>query len=97
MQTIVTKYAGATNSQPSRIIAKCWLGRVVHHWDYQLNVEGNHAAAAAKLVIKLNNDRKKAGLDDYIWQPVASGNMPDNSGTAFIIDLVPNNQKEAQA
>ena len=91
MQTIVTKYAGPTNSQPSRIIAKCWLGRVVHLWDYRLNVEANHSAAAAKLIIKLNNDRKKSGYDEYLWSPIASGNMPDNSGTAFIIDLLPNN------
>lgn len=94
MQTIITKYASATNTQPSRIIAKCWTGRVVHHWDYRLNVEGNHSAAAEKLIIKLNNDRKKAGYDDYIWQPVASGNMPDNSGNAFIIGLVPNNKEK---
>lgn len=94
MQAITTKYASPTNTQPARIIAKCWLGRVVHHWDYRLNVEGNHSAAAAKLVIKLNNDRKKAGHDDYMWQPVASGNMPDNSGNAFVIDLVLNNAKE---
>lgn len=93
MQTIVTKYAGPTNSQPARIIAKYWLGRVVHHWNDQLDVTGNHAAAAAKLIIKLNNDRKKAGHDDYVWVPVASGNMPDNSGTAFIINLVPNSGK----
>lgn len=90
MQTIVTKYAGPTNTQPARIIAKCWIGRIVHLWDYRLNVDANHAAAAAKLIIKLNNDRKKAGHDDYIWVPVASGNMPDNSGSAFIIDLAPN-------
>lgn len=91
MQAIITKYHGPSNTQSARIIAKCWIGRVVHNWNYELNVEGNHAAAAAKLIIKLNNDRKKAGHDDYIWQPVASGNMPDSTGSAFIVDLVSNN------
>lgn len=91
MQAIVTKYASPSNTQPARIIAKCWIGRIVHHWNYQLDVTGNHAAAAAKLIIKLNNDRKKADHADHIWVPIASGNMPDNSGTAFIIDLLPNN------
>ena len=94
MQAITTKYHGPSNTQPARIIAKCWLGRVVHLWDYRLNVEANHVAAAEKLIIKLNNDRKKAGHDDYIWQPVASGNMPDNSGNAYIIDLMPNNEEK---
>ena len=94
MQTIVTKYDGPSNTQPARIIAKCWIGRIVYPWNYELNVEGNHSAAAAKLIIKLNSDRKKAGHDDYNWQPVASGNMPDNSGNAYVIDLVPNTEKE---
>lgn len=94
MQAIITKYHGPSNTQPARIIAKCWLGRVVHNWNCELGLMGNHTAAAAKLIIKLNNDRKKAGHDDYIWMLIASGNMPDNSGNAFVIDLIPNNAKE---
>lgn len=95
MQAIITKYHGPSNTQPARIIAKCWLGRVVHNWNYELGLMGNHAAAATKLVIKLNEARKKAGHDDYVWMFIApGGNMPDNSGNAFVIDLMPNNAKE---
>ena len=97
MQTILTKYHGPSNTLPARIIAKCWISRAVYNWNYELNVEGNHAAAAAKLIIKLNNDRKKAGHDDHIWMFIASGNMPDNSGNAFVIDLIPNNEKAVQS
>lgn len=95
MQTIVTKYAGPTNTKGSRVIAKCWIKSKTFEWQYAGNAEENHKRAAVKLVELLNDDRKKAEHDDYVWKVIASGSMPDNSGNAYIIDLMPNTEKEA--
>lgn len=86
MQTIITKYAGPTDTKGSRVIAKCWLGKVTHNWDYS-GAERNHAQAAEGMVAKLNSDRIKNGYDDYLWVIVACGSMPDGTGDAYIIDL----------
>ena len=94
MQTITTKYAGPTDTKGSCIVAKCWIGRVVHNWNCEIGVGTNHDAAAQKMVNKLNSDRKKAGHDDYLWSIVASGNLPDCSGNAYVVSLVPNNEKK---
>lgn len=49
MQAIQTRYHGPTNSRGSRVSARCDAGRVTIGWDDRLNIEENHAAAAAKL------------------------------------------------
>ena len=53
MQAITTKYAGPTNSRGSRIIAKCAAGSNTVAYDYALNIDANHRAAALALVAKL--------------------------------------------
>lgn len=52
---ILTKYLGATNSRPSRVKAYTESGlQVTIPWEYGLNVEGNHLAAAQKLAHKMD-------------------------------------------
>lgn len=52
-QAIETRYLGPTDTKSSRVVAKCCGGRVVVSWDHALNVDQNHAAAAAVLAAKL--------------------------------------------
>jgi hypothetical protein len=52
-QAIETKYLGATNSRGSRIKATAWAGSVTVCFDYQLNPDQNHKAAADALIAKL--------------------------------------------
>ena len=77
-QTIVTKFLAPTNARGARIVAKCWNGKVTVSWDYRLESE-NHRAAAEALIADLKD---RTGCE---WKIVASGNMPDGSGYAFII------------
>lgn len=88
MQTITTAFAGPTNTKGSRVMVKSWLKNKAFAWDHALNSEGNHKAAAQKLVDILNSDRVKKGYGDYQWNIIASGSMPDGKGNAYIIDLV---------
>ncbi len=88
MQTITTQYAGPTNTKGSRVMVKSWLKNKAVSWDYALSSEDNHKAAAQALVDVLNADRVKNGYDDYKWEIVANGSMPDGKGNAYIIDLV---------
>lgn len=53
MQTIETRYHGATNFKGSRVSASCEAGRVTLPWNHGLNVEDNHKAAAERLIRKL--------------------------------------------
>ena len=53
MQAIVTKYLGPTNSRGSRFKAKCAAGSLTVSYDYRLNSEDNHKAAAEALRAKL--------------------------------------------
>lgn len=88
MQTIITSYAGPTNTKGSRVMAKSWLKNKAFSWDHALNSEENHKAAAQQLVDILNSDRVKKGHGDYQWAIIASGSMLDGKGNAYIIDLV---------
>ena len=88
MQTITTSYAGPTNTRGTRVMAKSWLKNKAFGWDHALNSEANHKAAAQQLVDILNSDRAKQCHDDYQWQIVAAGSMPDGKGNAYIIDLI---------
>lgn len=83
MRTLITKFAGPTNTKSSRVHVKGWLNSAYHPWDYALSVEENHAVAVGHYVYELNKER--AG--DMQWFIVAGGSMPDESGYAFIIDL----------
>lgn len=79
MQTIITKYLGATNTRGSRIVAKCWNGKKTVSYDYSLNADANHKAAAYALIADL---KERA---DVAWSIVAVGELPDGTGYAFII------------
>lgn len=54
MQAIQTKYHGPTNHRGSRITARCDAGSLTLPYDYALNIEGNHIAAARELALKLS-------------------------------------------
>ena len=88
MQTITTSYAGPTNTRGSHVLVKSWLKNKSFGWDYSLNSEENHKAAAQQLVEVLNADRAKQCYDDFQWSIVAGGSMPDGKGNAYIIDLI---------
>ena len=88
MQTITTSYAGPTNTRGSRILVKSWLKNKAFSWDYSLNSEANHKAAAQQLVDLLNADRAKNGYSDFQWSIIAAGSMPAGKGNAYIIDLI---------
>lgn len=53
MQAIQTKFLPCTNFRGSRVKAWCEAGSVTVGWDHVLNVDENHAAAAAALAEKL--------------------------------------------
>lgn len=44
--SIITRYRGATEHRGSRFLATSTGARSSHPYDYSLNPEGNHAAAA---------------------------------------------------
>lgn len=52
MQAIITKYIGPTNSRCSRIKATAAAGSITVDFDYGLDYEENHTAAAQKLAAK---------------------------------------------
>ena len=61
-QAIETKYAGPTNHRGSRIIATTPGGhKHTQQWDYALNIDANHYAAAEALRAKLDWPAIKAG------------------------------------
>lgn len=80
MQAILTKYHGPTNVKGSRISATCDAGRIVVSYDHALNGDGNHAAAAKALAIKLgwNGDYIGGTLPngDHAWIATESGAWP---------------------
>jgi hypothetical protein len=55
MVAILTKFLGATNFRPSRVLAVCGNGanRLAWSWDHALDVEQNHVRAAEALAVKL--------------------------------------------
>ena len=53
-QAIETKYLPATNNRGSRIKAMAWAGSVTVPYDYALDADGNHKAAADALIAKYN-------------------------------------------
>ena len=53
MQAIVTKYIAPTSNKGTRMKATCSQGEIVVGYDYSIDVELNHAAAAKALIEKL--------------------------------------------
>jgi hypothetical protein len=54
MQAIQTKFLGPTNTRGDRIKAVCAAGSITLSWDFGLNTEANHVAAARALQAKFN-------------------------------------------
>jgi hypothetical protein len=52
-QAIETKYLAATNIKGARVKASAWGGSATVPYDYALNTEGAHRAAAEALIAKL--------------------------------------------
>jgi hypothetical protein len=73
LQAIVTKYHGPTNHKGSRVSAKADAGRIVIAWDYALNPDENHAAAAHALAERLG------------CPVLAGGALPGNAGYCFVM------------
>ena len=60
-QAIETKYYGPTNTRGSRIRAAAQCGKVWVPYDYALNPEQNHAAAAKAFLLKWGWNGQWAG------------------------------------
>jgi hypothetical protein len=52
-QAIETKYVRATNTRGSRIKATAWGGSITIGYDYALDTDGAHKAAADALIAKM--------------------------------------------
>ena len=83
MQSIETKFLGATNSRGSRIKATCWLKSKMVDYDHSLDTSDNHKAAAMALVDELNTSRDS----DMQWNIVATAENVKGTGIVAIIDL----------
>ena len=69
MQSIVTKFIGPTNTRGSRVKALADAGSLTTSWDYSLNTDENHRAAAMALVDKL----------DWHYADYIEGSLPQNN------------------
>jgi len=72
-QAITTKWLAPTNSRGSRVKASAAAGSVTVQWDYALNVDANHMAAARALVEKMGWGGQWVG-----------GSMPGWLGYVFV-------------
>lgn len=52
-QAIETRYLGATNTKGGRIKATAWGGNITVGYDYALDAQDNHRAAANALIAKM--------------------------------------------
>lgn len=78
MQTIITKFLAPTNTRGARIVAKCWNGKVTIAYPY-IETKEAHTEAANALIADL---KERTGIE---WEIIASGETPDGTGFAFII------------
>lgn len=78
-QAIITKFVNPTAARAPRVKAIGWNGSVTITWRDDLGVYGNHRAAAEELINKFN---AKAGVE---FEILAGGELPDQSGYAFIV------------
>ena len=67
MQAITTRYLGPTNCRGSRIVAQCAARRIIVSWDYELNTEDNHKAAAKALIAQLGWDAMRWSGGPRTW------------------------------
>lgn len=78
-QAIITKFMNPTATRNPRVKATGWNGSLTITWRDDLGVYGNHRAAAEELIKKFN---AKAGVE---FEIVSGGELPDQSGYAFIV------------
>lgn len=83
MQTVITKYLAPTNNLGSRIKVISWQGNKTYSYDYAAN-EPHTAAFNQWLEEKNAQMSKDHGVPDF-FKLVAHGDLPDNTGCAFII------------
>jgi hypothetical protein len=74
-QAITTSYRGPTDSNGSRVIARCEAKRISVPWDHALSPSQNHATAALQLMDQLGwaerNDLVMGGTGDgYVFVQV---------------------------
>ena len=86
MQAIITKYLGPTNHRGSRIKATAWAVSAAVSYDYSLDSEGNHKAAAQALCDKLNSNPH--AIEEGRWVIETWAATPDGRGYAFIARFV---------
>ena len=79
LQAIVTKYHGPTNYKGSRISARAEAGRVVLAYDYALNPDENHKAAAQALAARYGWTEANG------YPALAGGALPGNAGYCFVM------------
>jgi hypothetical protein len=79
LQAIVTRYHGPTNHKGARVSARAEAGRVVLPWDYALNTDDNHKAAAQALADRMG------WTVDAGYPALVGGALPANAGYAFVM------------
>ena len=70
LQAIVTKYLGPTNTRGARIKATCAWGSITRAYDYELDFDAQHHAAAIDLCNKLG----------WTFARLHSGILPNGDG-----------------
>ena len=88
MQSIITKYIGATNTKGSRIKATAERGSIVVPYPYEINSGEVHAYAAQKLCeLFASQDLDQYGtpVTRNPWsRSFVSGSMPGNKGECHV-------------
>lgn len=94
-QAIITRYLPATMRKGSRIKAEASSGSVTVPYDYELDTNGNHTAAARALAEKLAGEYPHGpGWRGY-W---LAGGAPNDRGNVYVrfgSDYLPPVQREA--
>lgn len=82
MQSIQTKYLPATDSNGSRIKAKCARGSITIPFPYELIGDETHRAAVHALVNRFLKEDEAKGIprETNFWnRAFVSGSLPDGS------------------
>ena len=82
MQSIQTKYLGATNHNGARIKATCARGSFTIGFPYELSGDAVHIAAASALIERFLAQDLKSGtpIESNPWnRPFVTGTLPDGS------------------
>lgn len=82
MQSIQTKYLPATESNGSRIKAKCARGSITIPLDYGLSGDEIHRAAVLALVLRFLDEDESKGTPretNFWYSDFVSGSLPDGS------------------